>query len=510
MSDSQNSKRIAINTLMLYFRLVFTMAVSLYTSRVFLNVLGETDFGIYNVVGGVVAMFGMISGSFTGAITRFLTFEMGKNNYDKLKQIFSTSVSIQIIMSIIVLIAGEIIGQWFIYNKMTIMPERIDAAIIVLHCSLISFAVNLLSIPYNAAIVAHEDMKAFAYFGILEVILKLVAVYLLTVLMYDKLVIYAVLLLGISVLVRVLYSIYCRRYDECSFSLDINRGLIKEMGAFVGWNTLGVSADILRSQGVNVLINVYFSPAVNAARGISFQVNNVITQFSLNFMKAVNPQITKSYSSGNKEYMMSLVYKSAKFSFYLLMLLTLALLVKTPYVMRLWLNVVPNHTVNFVQLMILFNLAQSFVLPLSTLMLATGKIRNYQIIVSGIVLMILPISWILLYFGGEPESTVIVYIVISLISLFARLIMLRDMVDLKINTFLLQVVLRCVLCFVISYFSLNFISKCIPNTFWGFVLVLVLSLIIASVTIFCIGLERAERLFLKGKIFALLDLKNKC
>ncbi len=499
MTNDQNNKRIAKNTLLLYFRLIFTMLVALYTSRVVLNVLGESDFGVYNVVGGVVAMFSMFSGSFSSAITRFLTYEMGKKNFSKLKHIFSTSITIQVVLGILIFIAGEIAGQWFIFNKMTIAPDRVHAAIIVLHCSLLNFVVNLLSVPYNASIIAHEDMKAFAYISIAEVTLKLAAVYLLIVILHDKLIVYACLLLIVSIIIRLTYSFYCRRYEECRFHLMIDKPLFKEMGIFVMWNSVGVAAAALRSEGVNILINVFFTPAVNAARGISFQVNNAVTQFSLNFMKAINPQITKSYASNNNEYMLSLVFRGAKLSFFLLMILTAALLVRTDYVMMLWLNIVPAHTVSFVRLMLLFTLVESISMPLITVMMATGKIRNYQIIVGGILLLILPVSWILLRLGFPPESTMVVYIVFSFASLCARLIMLRKMIQFPPKAFLQKVFLRCVIAFVLTMGSVRLLSAMLPNSFVGFVSLLMLSFVISALIIYVVGLENNERVFINKK-----------
>lgn len=507
MNQQQNSKRIAKNAALLYFRLIFTMLVALYTSRVILNVLGESDFGIYNVVGGIVAMFSMFSGAFSSAITRFLTFEMGKGNYAKLRQIFSTSISIQIVLSLFIIVFGEVVGQWFIYNKMTIDLSRMDAAVMVLHFSLLNFAVNLLSVPYNAAIIAHEDMKAFAYIGVFEVCAKLFIVYLLVVISYDKLVVYGGLLLFLGFIIRCVYALYCNRYEECKFSFCIDRALFKEMGAFVLWNSIGVTSAALRSEGVNILINVFFSPSVNAARGISFQVNSAITQFSNNFMKAVNPQITKSYAAGETSYTMTLVFRSAKMSFFLLMTLTMALLVRTEYVMEIWLNIVPGHTVNFVKLMVVFTLLESISMSLITLMMATGRVKKYQLIVGGIILMILPICWLLLYLGYPPESTMIVYIAISLVSLIARLVLLQQMVRLNPWTFVKDVIFRCFVAFIFSYSLVSIVSLFIPKSFWGFSVFFVLSLFITILVVYLIGLEKSERVFVRGKVISMINSK---
>lgn len=503
-SRENKGKKIAKNTLLLYFRMIFTMAVTLYTSRVVLNVLGESDFGVYNVVGGVVAMFGMFSASFASGITRFMSFEMGKGNLDKLKTIFSTSLTIQIVMSLIVIVLGEILGLWFIHNKMTIDPERIYSATIVLHCSLLTFCVNLLSIPYNASIVAHEDMKAFAYISIVEVALKLAVVYVLIVFSYDKLILYAVLLLLVSAIVRFIYALYCNRFDECRFVLGFDKVLFNEMGSFVAWNSIGAAAAAFRSEGVNILINLYFSPAVNAARGVSFQVNAAVTQFSMNFMKAINPQITKSYASNDRDYMMKLVFYSSKLSFYLLLLLTIGILIRTDYILILWLKNVPNHTVWFVRLMLFYTLLESVSMPLITMVMATGNIKKYQVIVGSIILSILPISWVLLELGFPPESTVGVYIFISFISLAVRLLMLRNMINFDSVHFLKDVVLRCALCFCSTLGICYYLSDFIPYNFGGFIVYLTCTSLICILLVYIIGLSKEERQFVKNKITVLI------
>ena len=328
MTDtSANNKRIAKNTLLLYFRMLFMMAVSLYTSRVVLNALGVEDFGIYNVVGGVVAMFSMLSGSLSAAITRFITYELGKGNQENLKKIFSSSVTIQIGLAILIIVVAEAIGVWFLNMKMNIPDVRITAANWVFQFSILTFAVNLISVPYNASIIAHERMSAFAYISILEAIGKLAIVFLIVISPMDKLIFYAILMCAVALIVRLAYGVYCKRhFEECTYHFIFDRDLLKHMFGFAGWNFIGATSAVLRDQGGNVVINLFCGPAANAARGIAFQVNNAISGFVTNFMTALNPQITKSYAAGDRKYMMTLIFQGARLSFYMLLLLSLPVL----------------------------------------------------------------------------------------------------------------------------------------------------------------------------------------
>ena len=314
---SDNNKRIAKNTLLLYVRMLFMMGISLYTSRVVLNTLGIEDYGIYNVVGGVVAMFGFINGSMSSATQRYITFALGKGDKQRLQTVFSTTLQIHTLIALIIILLGETIGLWFLYNKMQIPADRMDAAFWVLQCSIISTVVMIVSVPYNADIIAHEKMSAFAYISILEVVLKLMIVYMLVIFSFDKLILYSFLILSIQVLIRFCYSIYCNRhFEETKYKNVWDKSLFKEMTGFAGWSMFGNLAGVLFNQGLNMLLNVFFGPVVNAARGVAVQVQNAVQQFVGNFQMALNPQITKTYAQGDLESMHKLMYRSAKFSFF--------------------------------------------------------------------------------------------------------------------------------------------------------------------------------------------------
>lgn len=498
---SENNKRIAKNTLLLYFRMLFMMVVSLYTSRVILNALGVEDFGIYNVVGGVVAMFTVISGSLSAAISRFITYELGKGDQSKLNRIFSASVTIQLLLSLIIVVLIESVGVWFLNAKMTIPEDRMTAANWVLQFSIVTFVINLISVPYNAAIIAHEKMSAFAYISILEAVGKLAIAFLIMWSPIDKLIYYAILMCAVAIIVRFTYGHYCKKhFVECIYHFHWDKDIQKQIFGFAGWNFIGASSTILRDQGGNIILNMFFGPSVNAARGIANQVNGAITGFVQNFMTALNPQITKSYASGNNEYMMTLVFQGARLSFYMLLLLSLPVLVNTHYILVIWLKLVPDHAVLFVQLILIFAMCESISNPLITAMLATGRIRNYQIVVGGMQLLNLPISYWCLQCGCMPESILIVAICISLGCLTARLILLRNMINLSIALYVKKVILNILVVAAISVIIPYTLTKYMSESFVTFFVISLITIFCTIIAEYCIGCSSEERLFIKDKI----------
>ena len=441
-----DAKKIAKNTLLLYLRMAVLLLVGLYTSRVVLSSLGENDYGIYNVIGGVVAMFTIISGALSSAVSRFITFELGRGGA-RLGSVFRCAVLVQLLLAIVVIAAGEPAGLWFIEKKMTIPPDRIPAARIVLQFSIVTFVINLLSVPYNAAIIAHEKMGAFAAVGLFEGFAKLGVALLLAVSPIDSLVWYAALMCAVAVCVRATYGIYCRRhFAECHgiwregiFRRE-DRPLLKEMSSFAGWNFIGVTAGVLKDQGGNILVNIFSpSPAVNAGRGVAMQLSGAVQGFVTNFMTAVNPQITKSYAAGDLKGMHSLMCKSAKFSYFLILFFALPLLFGMDWVLGLWLKEVPEYAPIFARLLLVLVLSDSLSNPLITAQLATGDIKRYQIVVGGILLLNIPVSYILLKVGLGVEWVVVVAIVLSQVSMFARLGLQRGMVGLDVKSWLKDV-----------------------------------------------------------------------
>lgn len=504
---SDNNKRIAKNTLLLYFRMLFMMVVSLYTSRVILNALGVEDFGIYNVVGGVVAMFTVISGSLSAAISRFITYELGKGDQSKLNKIFSASVTIQLLLSLIIVVLIESVGVWFLNAKMTIPADRVTAANWVLQFSIITFVINLISVPYNAAIIAHERMSAFAYISILEAIGKLAIAFFIMWSPIDKLIYYAILMCTVAVIVRLTYGHYCKKhFTECTYHFHWDKDILKQMFGFAGWNFIGASSVVFRDQGGNIILNIFFGPTVNAARGIANQVNTAITGFVQNFMTALNPQITKSYASGDGEYMMTLIFQGARLSFYMLLLLSLPVLINTHYILVIWLKIVPEHAVLFVRLILIFAMCESISNPLITAMLATGKIRNYQIVVGGLQLLNLPLSYICLKTGFVPESILVVAIIISLACLFARLYMLRGIIGLSSILYMKNVFLNVLVVALLSAIIPYMLFCYMKETFFSFIIITLIAVLCTLVVEFYIGCNQKERFFVLNKV---RNIKNK-
>ena len=494
MTTDSRTRRIARNTLMLYIRMFALLLVGLYTSRVVLEALGENDYGIYNVVGGVVAMFTIISGALNSAVSRFITFEMGKSQGARLNEVYSSAVTIQIMLALIVVIIAEPAGLWFIENEMTIDPDRIPAAKWVLHLSLFAFVVNLMCVPQMASITAHEKMSAYAAIGVMDGLLRLAVAFMIMRSPIDRLIYYAALMAAVVLVVRLAYGIYCRRhFPECRYKPVFDRQLIKEMFSFAGWNFIGVSAGVLRDQGGNILVNIFYGTAVNAARGIAVQLNSAVQGFVTNFMTAVNPQITKSYASGDTDYMFSLIRRSSRMSYCLLFVIALPILFNTDYLLSIWLKDVPDHTVLFVRLFLVFALCESISNPLITAQLATGRIRNYQLVVGGLMLLNIPVSYIFLKLGAAAEVTVAVAIVISLICLTARLVMLRGMIRLSIRKFVSDVCVKILMVSVVSVIVPFLIQSRLPEGFAGFAASTVICVAISGLAVLFIGLRANER-----------------
>lgn len=501
-----DNKRVAKNTLVLYFRMLFMMLIGLYTSQINLQSLGVEDYGIYNVVGGVVVMFSIINGSISASISRFLTFELGKNNIEKLKKIFSTSVTIQIGLSLAIILLAETIGLWFLNYKMVIPESRIYAANWVYQFSILTFVLNLISTPYNACIVVHEKMSAFAWITIYDAIAKLLIAWLTFISPMDKLIFFSGFIVFVAFTQRMIYTSYCvKKFEECRYHFFIDKNLFKEMFGFAGWNFIGASSAILRDTGGNIVINLFCGPAVNAARGIANQVNNAVLGFANSFMTAINPQITKSYASGDYTKTMHIIYKGARFSFYLLLLLGLPVIIESDNIIHLWLGQVPKHTTLFVQLIIFYAMSESISNPLVTLMLATGKIRNYQIVVGGLQMLNLPISYICLRNGFIPETVIIVAIILSQICFIARIYMLKSIV--KTKDYLKHVYINILLTLIIASIIPIVIKLSFNNyTLLNFILNILLTLITSSISILFIGCNKQERNFIYSYIS---NIKNK-
>lgn len=502
-----NNKRVAKNTLFLYFRMILIMLVTLYTSRVVLAQLGIKDYGIYNVVGGVVTMFAFLNNCMTTSTQRFLTFELGKGNTQRLKDVFAASLNIHIAIALTIVVLAESIGLWFVNYKLVIPADRLVAANWVFQFAILSFCVNIIQVPYNAVIIAHEKMNVYAYISIVEVMLKLGIVYLLSVSPFDKLIAYAVLIFAVQLLIRAIYQIYCRKnYEESKFWLFWDKSLYQQMSGFAGWNLFGSLAWMLRDQGLNIVLNLFFGPVINAARGVATQVSGAVMNFISNFQVALNPQITKNYANGNIQEMEKLTYLGIKFSYIILFFLAFPLSLNINYVLRLWLVEVPDYTALFIILIMIDSMVGNlFGVPLMTSLSATGKIRNYQIVVSFIILLIVPVGYIALRLGCDAPSVFYITIVFSGISGFARFLFCRKQIGYSLREMTKGVLLP-VLSMTVVALPLPIFAKLEyfqTDTLMNFLLLCLISIVMTFVSAWFVGLNTTE----KDKLLSIIKSK---
>lgn len=498
---AENNKRIAKNTLLLYIRLFVTMVIGLFTSRVILSTLGVTDYGVNNVVAGFVAMFSMFTNSLSAAISRFLTFNLGKGDAEKLKTVFSTSVNIMIAMAIIVTIVAEIFGLWFLNSKLNIPADRMYAANWVFHFSVITFAVNLISIPYNVSIIAHEKMDVFAYISILEVVLKLAVVYMLYISPLDKLITYSFLLLLVSVFIRIVYGIYCsRKLEECCYSMVFDRTLLKEMGGFAGWNMLGTACTMFNTQGVNILMNLFFGVVTNAARGIVNQVESVIVQFVSNFTTALNPQVTKSYASGNLDYMHSLMYKGTKFSYYLILIMALPFMFEAEFVLKLWLGEYPEEAPLFLRLAIIATMVDRLGNTTAVAAWATGNIKKYYIIVSATIIFVFPLTYIAYKIGAPAYVAYLIFIIFYFVIMWQKVFILKGLTGFQPKEFLKNVMYPITITTIMAILIPLLTAHYLADNVVGSILQIIISVMSSIVAIYLFGLTKGEKALMMDTI----------
>ncbi|MDY2942993.1 MAG: oligosaccharide flippase family protein [Paludibacteraceae bacterium] len=500
-ADMVNNQRIAKNTIFLYIRMLFLMAVNLYTSRVILHALGVEDYGIYNAVAGVVAMFSMVSLSISGAISRFLTFALGQSDDTKVARVFCTSLIIQIIIACLVVLLVEIIGVWFLNAKMTIPTGREIAANWLLQIALVTFVFNLWSTPYNACLIAHEKMNAFAFIGIFEGCANLGVAFLVGYAPFDKLIYYALLLCLVAIITRVVYALYCKRhFTECTFRWVFDKSLFKEMFAFAGWNFIGATSGLFRDQGINILFNVYYGPVVNAARGLAIQVQTAVTKFSQSFFTAVKPQIVKSYASAYYEDAHNLVMRSSRLGFIVLMFLIVPIISETEFILNIWLEEVPEHTIAFVRIILLCTLIDSISHPLIELMFATGNIKKYQIVVGSVNLLNFPAAWMVLLFGGSSEIAQATIIIFSLVALLLRVKMLKSMTGFPAKSFLVTTILRCFFLLLLSVVAAVIVLYFLDYGIVRFCISMIVIEGMIIISTYCLGLNKGEKKYIVNKI----------
>lgn len=475
-----NNKRIAKNTLFLYMRMLIVMGVGLYTVRAILHLLGVVDFGIYNVVGGVVTMFSFLNGTLSTSSQRYFSIELAKGDQKRLSQWFCLNITTFSLFILLFLVIAETIGLWFVNTQMTIPEERMFAANVVYQFSILSFCVHFFNIPYNALIIAHEQMSAFAYISIIEAFAKLGIAFILSIISWDKLITYGILMFLTSCGITSSYIIYNRiHFRESKFRPYWNKAEMMELLGFSGWHFMGTFSIMLRSQGINILLNLFFNPAINAARSVAFHVYHAISQFSNNFFMAVKPQIYKNYAAGKYDELYKLIMRSTIMSSFLVSLLIFPILANTHYILELWLTKIPDYAITFTQLVLINGLIDATNGPTITAALATGKIQKYQKVVSSLMLLNLPISYLVLKLGAAPTATILISIVISFVTALTQSYMLRPMIGFPVKAYwglLLKLSISSLLIWGVSYFT-------IYNSAENFVMLIVLSLFIVLIVI---------------------------
>lgn len=484
------------------------MSVSLYTSRIILNVLGVEDFGTYSVVGGIVIMFSFLNNALTGATQRFLTFELGKNNLSGFKNIFSLSILSFIFISLLIIVLSETIGVWFLNHKMNIPEDRMDAANWVFQLSIVAFIINIIRTPYNASIIAHERMSFYAGVSIIEVILKLAIVFILFYVNYDKLILYSLLTVGVGMIVSFIYYYYCRlNFKECKYEYHWDKNVFIKLTTFSGWSMFGNLAVIATTQGVNILMNIFFGVIVNAAMGIANQVSISVNQFVSNFQIAFNPQITKYYA--NKEYdnLFLLIFRTAKLSFFLLFIISLPVLLATEILLTIWLKTPPEYSIQFTRLIIISLLIDTLSGPLWMLAQSTGKIKKYQLIISFIFILNIIFSYLFFFWGYSVIYSLYIRIIVSVFLLIARLLLFVKMVNFPSILFFTEVIIPSIMVTFISIpipLLISEFTEGIASIFY----ITVSSVISCSISIFIVGLKNNERNYIKSIIVQKIKLNK--
>lgn len=496
MPNTENNKRIAKNTLLLYFRMILVSLVSLFTTRIILEQLGIENYGIYNVVGGIVGFLGMLNGSMTSATQRFLAFELGIGNTKDFNRVFSMLLTIFFILSFVILLVSIIIGPWLINDFIVIPNEKRNVAMWVYYFSVGTFFLNLIAIPYMSSIIAYEKMGIYAFMSFIEVILKLLLAYTLYISTVDKLLTYGFLTMCVTFLVTLFYCVYCiNKIKGCKYHFFLEKSLFNKLLDYIGWNLFGSVTTILNTQGQTLVLNIFFGPIVNAAKAISDRINSIVVSFSNNFYMAVRPQIIKSYASGDHDYMFKLVIRSSKFSFYLLFLITLPLIILMQSILTLWLgaNQLNSDMIIFSQLMLVFSLVNVFENPITAMIQATGNIRKYEIVIGFFTLLLLPICYFIFTLGFPAYYSIIVLIIIYIIALFFRLVIAKQQLGMSIQHYFSSVFAPLLMTSIPSAALSYYITKFFSKNFLGLTYSVSCCLFISITFIFFLGLNKSEK-----------------
>ena len=505
MADTaQNNKRIAKNTLLLYIRMFIMMFISFYTSRVILNVLGVEDFGLYNIVGGIVVLFSILNGALSSSTQRFLNYGIGKGNIEDVTLIFKNSLSLHIILILVILILSESIGLWYLNNLLTVPEGRLIAANYVYQFSILTFVLNVLRVPFNASIIAYEKMNFYAYISIIEAIMKLLIVFLLSVSYFDKLILYAFLIMLVAFVMNLSYVIYClNKFPSVKLGLSWNKDKIRNITSFSGWNLFGSIAVVSSQQGINLILNYFCGVVVNAAVGVASQVTGAMYGFISNFQVAFNPQIIKLYAQNKLSDFYNLIFRASKFSFILFWLIGLPVLLNTSFILDIWLDKVPEYAVDFTKAIIIYLLIDALNGPLWTAVNATGKIKYYQILMSVVLIMNIPVGYFMLYCGFKPVSIIFSRIFFNLLAMLVRLIYLKNQLLFPLKMYLKSVLLPLLVMAVLSYFFSYFYISINQNLYVNFIIKCMLSIVSVLLISFLLVLTVNE----KKRILSVVKVK---
>lgn len=457
---ASNTKRLARNTLVMYIRMGIIMIIAIYSSRILLKTLGIEDYGTYNLVGSIIAMVSMLQGMFTTATQRFLNYEMGRNDISKMKIVFNMSIRVNTIIAIIFVIAVEVVGLWFFYNKINIDIDRIIAAQWVFHLAVISSVFLIFNSTFDALVIAHEHMGFFAFVSVLRNLLNLVIIFLLPCLGNDRLITYGWLLLGVTILICTITTIYCKyNFIECRLAKLWDKDIFKQMFSFAGWQMFGNTAYVLTQNGLNLVFNIFGGMVVNAARGIAYQFYTIVSSFLNNVILAITPYSVKTYAAGDIDRTLQMFYFSSKILFVVNICIVIPLLYLTPEILILWLDVIPEHTIGFIRLILIWSTIRSLHYPFDVLFKAVGKIKNYQI-TEGIILSLpLVFSYFLLKAGMSFNTAFSSIIIFEIIDIFVVMYWAKKIVGLQIREYLLKILLHVAICMLIEIVVFLFISQ---------------------------------------------------
>lgn len=513
MSNSQDNKRVAKNTVYMYIRMAFSMLVGLYTSRVVLNVLGVEDYGLYNVIGGIIALFTVLNSALINTTSRFITVSLAKGNVQDTRQIFNMALLLHFFVGLFVVVLGETIGLWYLHNKLVIPEGREVAAEWLYQFTILSAFLSTLNVPYSAAIIAHEKINVYAIIQIVDVVLKLVIVFLLKVAPFDQLIFYALLVLLVTMFDVSVYIFYCqRKFEEVKFLLFWSWKIFREILKFIGWALVGNFSNMFYTQGINLMLNAFCGPAVNAARGIAVQVQGVVAQMANNVQTAINPQIMKTYALNNIDRMHMLICASSRLCYYLLFFIALPIMLEADYILELWLGIVPDHTVNFIRLTLIASLLDAFINPLFTANLASGKLNLYYIPVSIVSSSFMFITYFAIKTTRIPESVFICYLVMVVIGVVVRIFVMKKQIHLPKRIYIKKAVLPTIGVTVLATIMPVIAHLTIENDLVRLLVTLLVSIFSIGICVITIGISKSERqygiLFVKSKLDGLIYKKQ--